>query len=433
MSEIGSAPPLALSAKGLQRIASISHENDFVFVVGDNRYRCPCIIAEFLSPRISSLRSQDASIQEFYVETADPHHSFATFLSLGCGHKIVLRKDNSDFVRSVSHELWNFELFGKALENGKGHTEANDLLVALHVASGLSENCDAQVTGVASHFHEFSASDFDDLSFSVLEAIVNNGSLLLESEDLLFEVIHRQASRDSRYFSLLECVRFEYLSDSCMKTAFEFICDSFELVMLGIWTSLGGRLKLSVNPPRNDRCLAPPVPDLDSKIVATFPDICPVFENKKFELLYRGSRDGFGGADFHRCSDEHSNTLTLIQSDKGSIFGGFTPLTWWSGVAPDLNLGSFLFTIKNPHNLPPRIFRQCRAESPIQCHFAFGPTFGAGADLYVHDHCNANSTSYSQLGYTYTNDTGIADNAVLTGAYNFWVKEIEVFEVIEST
>jgi hypothetical protein len=34
------------------------------------------------------------------------------------------------------------------------------------------------------------------------------------------------------------------------------------------------------------------------------------------------------------------------------------------------------------------------------------------------------------LGTSYANDTGIDGKQVLTGAYNFTVKEIEVFEVI---
>jgi hypothetical protein len=53
--------------------------------------------------------------------------------------------------------------------------------------------------------------------------------------------------------------------------------------------------------------------------------LCEFSPNDKWSLLYRGTRDGFTGRDFHSRCDGHSNTLTLLKA-KGSsfIFGGFT-------------------------------------------------------------------------------------------------------------
>jgi hypothetical protein len=52
------------------------------------------------------------------------------------------------------------------------------------------------------------------------------------------------------------------------------------------------------------------------------------------------------------------------------------------------------------------------------------------AGLYVCDKCQASSQSSSILGDVYVTNMGIAGNQVLTGARNFTVAEIEVFEVI---
>jgi hypothetical protein len=58
-------------------------------------------------------------------------------------------------------------------------------------------------------------------------------------------------------------------------------------------------------------------------------DLCQFSPNDKWSLLYRGTRDGFGGRDFHSKCDGHSNTLTILKA-KGSdfIFGGFTTVCW---------------------------------------------------------------------------------------------------------
>jgi hypothetical protein len=53
-----------------------------------------------------------------------------------------------------------------------------------------------------------------------------------------------------------------------------------------------------------------------SLIVVDFPALFTEFGGKRFTLLWRGSRDGFGARDFHRRCDGHARTLTLIQ-DKG--------------------------------------------------------------------------------------------------------------------
>jgi hypothetical protein len=124
----------------------------------------------------------------------------------------------------------------------------------------------------------------------------------------------------------------------------------------------------------------------------------------------------------------------LIQSTNDCIFGGYTPLSWNSrqGVVSDPSLASFIFTIKNPHDIPAQIFKQKQADAAIYDHAIYGPRFGDGnnADLSVYDQCRTCSSSYSRLGQFYSNDTGIGADNLLTGACHFTVNEIEVFEVI---
>jgi hypothetical protein len=90
---------------------------------------------------------------------------------------------------------------------------------------------------------------------------------------------------------------------------------------------------------------------------------------------------------------------------------------------------SFVFTIKNPHNLPPRIFKQAQKEYAIFTYNPYGPTFGNGHTLHIRDECHTSNGSYSSFASCYPNDTGIANDQVLVGSKHFTVEEIEVFEV----
>jgi hypothetical protein len=179
---------------------------------------------------------------------------------------------------------------------------------------------------------------------------------------------------------------------------------------------------------------SPPAPGgFDSLIVSDFPVIFAEFRGKQFKLLWRGSRDGFGASEFHRRCDGHANILIVILDTAGNIFGGFTPLKWDSSYKhkADDSERSFLFTLKNPHNIAPRRFAliPARKHQTIFCDSEWGPGFGD--DMGVYDNCDANTRSGTALGTVYTNDTGLDGTTVFTGSFNFQVKEIEVFEIMD--
>jgi hypothetical protein len=201
---------------------------------------------------------------------------------------------------------------------------------------------------------------------------------------------------------------------------------------------------LAAPKPTASSARAPPRSEWNSAIVTDFPKLFEDFKEKQFALLWRGSRDGFGARDFHHCCDGHPNTLTVILDTDGNRFGGFTPVEWESRkwnmkLGNENNLGkadpslrSFLFTLKNPHNVPAQRFalKAEKKESAIYCDSHRGPYFQCG--IAVSDNCNANTESYTKyFGENYTNDTGLNGKTFFTGSESFQVKEIEVFEITE--
>jgi hypothetical protein len=169
-------------------------------------------------------------------------------------------------------------------------------------------------------------------------------------------------------------------------------------------------------------------------IVPDFPKLFEDFKEKQFTLLWRGSRDGFGARDFHSRCDGHANTLTVILDTNGNIFGGFTPVEWDSSnygrKKCDSSLKSFLFTLRNPHNVPARRFalKAERKDMAICCYLGWAPCF---RDFGVSHNCNTNSMSNTyRFGDSYTNDTGMNGRTFFAGSGNFQVKEIEVFKIM---
>jgi hypothetical protein len=174
----------------------------------------------------------------------------------------------------------------------------------------------------------------------------------------------------------------------------------------------------------------------DSVIISEAPDIFAVIGGAYTSLLYRGSRDGFLGKNFHDACDGHANTLTIVLTTEGWIFGGFSPCAWDCSFAykQDDSRKSFLFTIKNPHGVPPTIFplKDDKKQCAIYCFPSRGPIFGGGCDLFISDCCDSNEKSYTKtFGDTYENTTRMDGKTFFTGDRFFTVKELEVFEVFE--
>jgi hypothetical protein len=207
------------------------------------------------------------------------------------GHEVEFRAEETTFVRAIFRELLNYDMFQLTDERVEGDFEKEELVPRLELLSEVPETSGEDMRVLASNFHEFSATDLERLSVSVLEAILSDPGIMRADEDALFQVTRDLASRDQSYFCLLEFVRFEFLSDECTKGAFKFISSLLHLITIGIWDSLGPRVTNPVTVQTAPGRYLPPV--IVSEIISDVPSIFSVFEGKKYRLLYRFSSGKF--------------------------------------------------------------------------------------------------------------------------------------------
>lgn len=148
-----------------------------------------------------------------------------------------------------------------------------------------------------------------------------------------------------------------------------------------------------------------------------------------FNLLYRASRDGFRATDFHFKCDNRPNTITIIETTKGYIFGGYTEACWTSNENYCHDPNAFLFSLVNPLNKP----FLCKISVPqhaIYCQKEYGPLFGSGCDLEICSDSNSSSKSNSELlSYEVPSDMKNSNGIYFCDSKYFQVKEFEVFQV----
>ncbi|GBC11615.2 hypothetical protein GLOIN_2v1868421 [Rhizophagus irregularis DAOM 181602=DAOM 197198] len=115
----------------------------------------------------------------------------------------------------------------------------------------------------------------------------------------------------------------------------------------------------------------------------------------KFELLLRGSRDGFTPKRFHELCDGKPKTVTFIKV-KGTeeIIGGYNPLIWETSHIWGVTKNSFIFSFKNRYVVISKVKNSNYAlDYSTKC----GPQFGS--DLIINSYKDSNSNEYTNFNY----------------------------------
>jgi hypothetical protein len=86
-------------------------DNDFTFIVGEHRYRCPWFIADFVSPKVGRLHTADVTVNELGTESEDLKNEFKMIVSLGFGCTVSVPRENQSFLLSIARELCNWRLY----------------------------------------------------------------------------------------------------------------------------------------------------------------------------------------------------------------------------------------------------------------------------------------------------------------------------------
>ena len=95
--------------------------------------------------------------------------------------------------------------------------------------------------------------------------------------------------------------------------------------------------------------------------------------------------------------------------------------------------GSFIFSLRNNDDLPPfkaSLKNENDGFAIVRSH-GYGPIFGSGYDLIIHNNAGSNTQSYANLGDTYKLPSGYTyrgtnTQALLAGSRYFTPSEVEV-------
>jgi hypothetical protein len=176
-----------------------------------------------------------------------------------------------------------------------------------------------------------------------------------------------------------------------------------------------------------------PLSDARSLLPRELQTAFPQFNGRAWSLIYSGRAHGFGVADFHDHCDGKANTITIVETEQGRVFGGYTHVRWERDIGAykrDTDrVESFLFRMTRDGSEIAKRYPIANKQYAIYCHKNYGPTFGNQHDLHICDNCNEVANSYTTCGTAYSGG-GSEEDIYFNGTRNFKVKEIQVFEIL---
>ena len=152
------------------------------------------------------------------------------------------------------------------------------------------------------------------------------------------------------------------------------------------------------------------------------------FQNKniKYQLLYKGTKNGDKSLNFHTKVDGIKNTLTLVKSKKGIRFGGFTSEIWNQiGGYGKCDPFAFCFSLELK-----KIYNCQKNQIAIFCSDGYGPYFKGTNTIF-----GIYNNFFSQGGWcdytTYAYSYGKFDKnfEITNGEQKFEVDDVEVFKI----
>ena len=172
---------------------------------------------------------------------------------------------------------------------------------------------------------------------------------------------------------------------------------------------------------------------IDSKIITSISQINLIksgiknINNNKiiFKLIFRGTRDGERASNFHKHCDGIPNTLSIFQTSKGYIFGGYTEQKWnsSSGCVSDPN--TFIFSLDYM-----KIYKHKKGNSrAVHCTSGYGPYFCDTTGMV--DNFFSSKSNYEQnVNDNYEGGEQNQKYELNYGEQYFYGREVEVFQVV---
>lgn len=243
------ANSIKLQTDSILQVPLQNYQKDFTFIVNSERFETSTFAAELLSAQISKIHLSDPTINKFSLNT-ETQGDFNKIIKLINFEKQQFSEEDLPYITEIIETLE----INKILIDIKSENEEISLDNFFSLLKKRQEHpkfysrkLKDDVSFFISHFHDLQEDllrkikegDFD-IDFSIIEEVIRDPKLVLETEDELVEVVNELYKSDVKYSILYDYVEFINVSASCMKGFIEKF--DFNDLDSRTWSSIAVRL-----------------------------------------------------------------------------------------------------------------------------------------------------------------------------------------------
>lgn len=209
---------ISLSSCGLRHISKDYLKSNFRFIVGDRKYLCNSLLADFISPKIAKIHASDPLFDEFTITVDDPNDCFQYFMNIIKGEKVVIPFKRRKVVIEIAKQLENNEIITKCIGSPNNQSfESLNTMLEEKLLHGVDVS--KEIDLIASKFYASEVELIKLLPVDIILRIINSDKLVVESEnrflEFIFDVTRSLDEEDAKLF--FNSVNIKNLSPECIK------------------------------------------------------------------------------------------------------------------------------------------------------------------------------------------------------------------------
>lgn len=243
------ANSIKLQTDSILQVPLQNYQKDFTFIVNSERFETSTFAAELLSAQISKIHLSDPTINEYSINT-ETQGDFNKIIKLINFEKQQFSEDDLPYITEIIETLEISNVFID-IESENDELSLNNFFSHLKKHQDhpkiYNKKLQEDISFFISHFHELQEEFLSkikegnfDIDLCVIDEVLRDPKLELETEDELFEFVSDLYELDVKYSILYEYVEFVNVSCPCMKKFVEKF--DFNDLDIRTWSSITNRL-----------------------------------------------------------------------------------------------------------------------------------------------------------------------------------------------
>ena len=201
---------IKLQTDSVLQVPFLNYQNDFTFIINSERFEMSVFAADLLSTKISKIHLIDPTIKEFSLNT-EARGDFNKILKLVNFQKQQFSEEELPYIAEIIETLELDKIFIEIKsEQENEEISVDNLFPRLEKHQKYpklySKQLKEDISFFISHFYELKEklmnkikADKYDIYFSVIEEVIKNPKLKLDTEDDLVEFLNVLYKRDVNY------------------------------------------------------------------------------------------------------------------------------------------------------------------------------------------------------------------------------------------